>query len=614
MCGIAGIFSRNPELVTDRRIRAAAGCLAHRGPDSDGMFINPSATVALGHRRLRIIDLTAAAAQPMHYRERYTIVHNGELYNYVELRQELLQKGYSFNSASDTEVIVAAYDAWGAECLSRFDGMFAFAVWDEQQQRLFAARDRFGEKPFFFYYDEEQLVFASEQRAFWQLDIPRSVNRSLLYNFLSIGYTTNPADPQETFFESIRKLPAASFLEYEAATHELSIQRYWDVEVTSTAINTEEAIRRFEQLFATSIRNRLRSDVAIGTSLSGGLDSSSIVAFCQEQATGQYSHDCFTASFPGEPTNEDAYAKMVADRFHLHDHLVNMDDVDIVSLMHEVMRHQEEPFGSASVLVQHQVFRAAKAQGITVLLDGQGADEVLAGYHKYYRWYWQELFRAGRLRQSGEQQAAQALGIGEKFSASAKLAAKLPELAAAMAQSRQGRRSWQHPDLDRDFAFANKRNLYYALPTQFDLNGALYFNTFVQGLEELLRLADRNSMAHGVEIRLPFLDHRLVEFLFSLPANLKIREGWTKWILRRSVQDRLPAEIAWRRDKIGFEPPQKKWMERKEVRAAIIEAKKKLAREGILTAEAAGRMHPHASYAKDARDWRYWSASFLFGT
>ena len=201
----------------------------------------------------------------------------------------------------------------------------------------------------------------------------------------------------------------------------------------------------------------------------------------------------------------------------------------------------------------------------------------------------------------------------EAFGFKNKIAALYPDFTAGILETRQSRKAFHHPDLDREFAFSNKQNFYYATPTRWDLNGVLYYNSFVNGLEELLRFADRNSMAHAVEVRLPFLDHRLVEFAFSLPSNFKIHEGWTKWIVRKSVEDQLPGEIVWRKDKVGFEPPQKKWMEEQQVQEAIREAKQKLVKHHILQAAAAQKkIKPHNAYAAESWDWRYWSASYLF--
>ncbi len=588
--------------------------LAHRGPEEEGFWTNGNNSVAFGHRRLCIIDTSKAAAQPMHLANRYTIIYNGEIYNYPEVKKELEAKGHRFQSQSDTEVILVAYAEWGADCLQRFDGAFAFAIWDEMEQTLFAARDRFGEKPFFFFYDEEKLVFASEIKALWEMGIDKEVNQSMLYNFLTIGYTSNPSDSGETFYNNIHKLPAANYLTYSPVKNQLHLHHYWSVATEiNTTISEDEAVQQFSHLFSDSIHKRLRSDVAIGTSLSGGLDSSSIVAYCASETASQYTHKCFTASFNGFEKDETSYALLVAKQYGLEHHLTIIETTEVVALMDKVMLQQDEPFSSASVLAQYKVFELAKQAGVTVLLDGQGADEVLAGYNKYYKWRWQELYRNKKLSHSGELSAARVLGNTESFSIKNKVAALLSDFTASLLQSQMAKQAFNQPALARDFAFSNKQNSYYSLPATPDLNGALYYNTFVNGLEELLRLADRNSMANSVEVRLPFLQHRLVEFLFTLPPHFKIHQGWSKWLLRKAVDDKLPKEIVWRRDKVGYEPPQKQWMKDKDVQEKIMEGKKKLVAEGVLAATVLNNpIVPKGAHDADSFDWRYWSAAGLF--
>src|SRR6476620_8171896 len=614
MCGIAGIVSHNKGLVSQERITAATATLIHRGPEHEGYYINEEQTIALGHRRLSIIDLSPGASQPLHYADRYHIVFNGEIYNYIELKKQLADKGFTFNTDSDTEVILAAYAAFGKKCVHEFDGAFSFAIWDEKTSELFAARDRFGEKPFFFYYDGEQLAFASEMKALWKMGIEKDVNRTMLYNFLSIDYTTNPGDPAETFYNNIYKLPAASSLNYSLEKKELQTEKYWNLYPNvNEEVKVKDAIDQFTSLLTESVRKRLRSDVAIGTSLSGGLDSSSIVSICEEWVTNQYTHKCFTACFPGFEKDERSYAQTVAAQFGLQHYLSSFEDSEIPGLMDKVMEHQEEPFSSASPLVQYKVYQLAKQQGVTVLLDGQGADEILGGYHKYYKWYWLELFRQGELGNSGELKAAKSLGIKDTLGIKEKIAAYFPELSMSLLQSQKAKHSWHQPDLDEDFAFSNKRNLYYSTPALLDLNSALYFNTFMHGLEELLRLADRNSMAHSVEVRLPFLNHQLVEFLFTLPSDFKINQGWTKWILRKSMEPKLPSAITWRKDKVGLEPPQQQWMGNSDVQSQIRKAKEILVQQGVLKpAVLQKRIQPHGSHVAENREWKYWSAAYLF--
>lgn len=612
MCGIAGIIQNHTKDYTLEHLQKMTDVLAHRGPDGEGHWNNTDETCLLGHRRLSIIDLSDAGNQPMHYLGRYVIVHNGEIYNYIELRKELEKRGYSFCSKTDTEVIAAAYDCWGEECLQQFEGMFAFSIWDEKEKTLFAARDQFGEKPFFYCYDDNRLLFASEMKALWTAGIAKSPNFKMLFNYITIGYTDNPERPEETFFENIFKLPAASFLKFSFIYFSYSIQKYWDIDLANQQkkITDKEATETFSNLFAASVKRRLRSDVAVGTSLSGGLDSSSVIA--QLSSIHHSSLTAFTASFPGFEKDETVYAKQIAKQFGLEHFITNVFGNELMDDWEKLCYHQEEPFGSASIYAQYKVFELAKQQNIKVLLDGQGADETLAGYNKYYKWYWQELFRKRKLYRSKELGAAKQLGVAEKFDYKNMIAAYFPVFASVVMERQYLLKAIRQEDLTKDFVRLQSREAYYTPPEYFDLNGLLYFNTCTHGLEELLRYADRNSMAHGREVRLPFLSHELVEFIFSLPSHLKIRNGWTKWLLRTTMEKSLPAEIVWRRDKVGFEPPQKNWMELAAVKEAVHEAKRKLINENILRPEVINKpVVSLAAHEADNFDWRYLSAAAI---
>jgi asparagine synthase (glutamine-hydrolysing) len=622
MCGIAGIIDPRPSRGYEENRPFLIQCLSninnslqHRGPDHRDTWINSSAIVGFTHCRLSIIDLSAAGNQPLHYLDRYTIVHNGEIYNYVELKKELQAKGYSFQTATDTEVIAAAYDAWEDECVDHFDGMFAFAIWDEEEQELFAARDRFGEKPFYYFFDKRRFVFASEIKAFWPAEIEKRPNLKMLFNFITIGYANNPNDTAETFYENIYKLPPATSLKYYAGLHEIVLEKYWDIdlEVQNTNITDAQALEQFEELFKTSVQHRLRSDVAIGTSLSGGLDSSSVVAVIHEMKNPSYSHKAFSTHFPSFDKDELQYSQQVSQQFGLQHFVTQITSQDLLNDWEKLLYHHDEPFGSASVYAQYKVFELAKDQNVKVLLDGQGADETLAGYTKYYKWYWQELFHQRKLLRSKELKAAKDLNVHERFGIRNVIAALFPDLASVILEHRYLLKAIKQKDLTPEFVKYQSKEAYYSTPAIFSLNGVLYFNSCIHGLEELLQYADRNSMAHGTEVRLPFLNHQLVEFIFSLPPHFKIRNGWTKWLIRTSMKDRLPSNITWRKDKIGFEPPQKAWMQDSGVIELIHEAKKTLVKEHVLHPQSLGKaIEAKNSHEADNYDWRYLTASVLF--
>ena len=614
MCGIAGIISSEKNFVSTERLKQMTNAIAHRGPDGEGIWINQSNEIGFGHRRLSIIDLSEAGSQPMNYIDRYAIIHNGEIYNYLELKEDLIKRGYSFRSKTDTEVIAAAYDCWKDECVDRFDGMFAFAIWDEKEKELFAARDRFGEKPFFYFFDNKQFVFASEVKAIWSAGIEKKPNLKMLFNFITIGYVDNPNQPEETFFENISKLPAASCLKYKLANNELSFEKYWDIDLDNKIkISDEKAIEQFNHLFSNSVKRRMRSDVAIGTSLSGGLDSSSVVAISNKLKNENDSHKCFTASFQNFERDESVYSKQVADRFSLQQFITSVSVSDLINDWEKFSDQQEEPTSSASAFAQYKVYELANKQGIKVLLDGQGADETLAGYYKYYKWYWQELFHKLKLNRSGEIRAARRNGINERFGIKNIIASLFPDFASVILERQYLLNALRQEDLTHDFVKLQSREAYYSTPPYFNLNGVLYFNTCMHGLEELLRYADRNSMAFGREVRLPFLNHELIEFIFSLPSNFKIRKGWTKWMLRESMKSALPENIVWRKDKVGFEPPQLQWMQDERLQQMISNAKKKLIDERILKPEVLNKtITPKSAYDSENYDWRYLSAASLF--
>ncbi len=615
MCGIAGIIQLPAAGYTSEQLEKMTHALSHRGPDGDGHYTNPDQTALLGHRRLSIIDRTDAGKQPMDYQGRYTIIHNGEIYNYKELKAELEQKGYSFRSQTDTEVIAAAYDCWKEDCLSRFDGMFAFAIWDEQKRELFAARDRFGEKPFFFFHDPHRFLFASEMKALWAAGIDRIPNQKMLFNFITIGYTGNPARPEETFYDNILQLPPASYLKFSLIYFQYTINTWWelDPEFEDKDITEAAAIEEFAFLLQSSVKRRMRSDLPVGTSLSGGLDSSSIVAMIHSLNHPNNSQQTFTAVFDGFEKDEAAFAAAVTSEFKLQQHLTRFTADDLLRDWDKLCYHQEEPFGSSSIYAQYKVYEKAREEGISVLLDGQGADEILAGYTSYYKWYWQELFRKRKLYRSKELKYAREQGIHENFDYRNMIAAYFPAYATVVLERHYLVKAIGHKDLTPEFVQLQSKEAYYAPPEYFTLNGVLHFNTCTHGLNELLRFADRNSMAHGREVRLPFLDHELVEFVFSLPAHFKIREGWSKWLLRKTMDKKLPDSINWRTGKVGFEPPQAQWLEGKAMQEAIREAKKRLVDEKILNSAVLEQpIVPHAAHAADHYEWRYFSAASLF--
>jgi asparagine synthase (glutamine-hydrolysing) len=617
MCGIAGILSTSLEPIAEGHLKKMINAITHRGPDGEGTWSNENQNVFLGHRRLSVIDLSENAAQPMHYLNRYTIVHNGEIYNYIELKEILTDKGYSFQSQSDTEIILAAYDFWKEECLKHFDGMFAFAIWDENEQQLFAARDRFGEKPFYYYEDARYLLFASEMKALWAAGVEKSIDEKMMLNYLTLGYVQNAADKEQTFFNNIYSLPPAHYFKYTPSSHRLVVKKYWrldkEIRIATTA---EEAIEKFNALFTAAVKRRLRSDVTVGTSLSGGLDSSSIVSTMQELKTNEAEIKTFSAVFPGFEKDESPYIDLITDKTGLHNFKTHPDADGLIKEFEKLCYHQEEPFSSSSIYAQFKVFELAKQQQVKVLLDGQGADETLAGYHKYIHWYLQEVLSRHKLGATQKEIIAlKKNNIPFNWNITNYFAAFLPMHAAMQLEKNEYRKIIHQPDITPEFLKLQRGREWEGIhkPAVTKLNDILHFNTIEFGLEELLRYADRNSMAHGIEVRLPFLDHTLVEFIFSLPSNLKIHEGWTKWMLRKAMDKKLPGDIVWRKDKVGYEPPQQQWMENKTLQEYMHEAKRKLVNEKILTQKVLDKkIDPKAAHADNNYAWRYLCAAQLY--
>ena len=624
MCGIAGIVNVRAKVSDISKmsdtLKQMTTAIAHRGPDGKGYWINEKTTVGLGHKRLSIIDLSEKAVQPMHLtpnpspagegsKPRYTITYNGEIYNYIELKQTLQQKNYTFQTQSDTEVILAAYECWKENCLEKMDGMFAFAIWDEKEQTLFAARDRFGEKPFYYYKDEQQLLFASEIKALWVAGVPKEKNNTMLLYYLSSGQMINAQNPAETFYENIFSLPAASYLSYRGDNDELTITRWWDLDkATSITISEKEAAEKSFQLLSASVSRRLRSDVEVGNSLSGGLDSSSVLSLIHQQH--HLTPKNFSAIFPGFEKDESAFIKKVLQQYPSQNFSITPTADDFSNDLQKFFYHHEQPVQSASVYLQYKIYELAKQRGIKVVLDGQGADEVLGGYTKYLHWYLQELVCSGKLRlAASEKKLLQQNYPSLQWGFKNYIAAFTPFFTAKKLQDKVFKAAAFHPGINPDFSYSAFSKEYVYKPPVKKLNDILYFDTMQNTLPELLRYADTNSMAHGVEVRLPFLNHELVQFIFSLPSSFKIKDGFTKWILRKTMQEHLPSEIVWRKDKVGYEPPQQQWMQQPSVQEQIQEAKRKLVKAEILLPSALDKpVNAKAAHEENNYDWRYLSA------
>lgn len=604
MCGIAGIVALKNSTASFQVVKKMTDVLSHRGPDGEGHWINEDATVGLGHRRLSIIDLTNSAAQPMHYMDRYIMVFNGEIYNYLELKEILEKEGYRFRSNSDSEVLMALYDQKGKDCLSLVDGMFAFAIWDKKQQSLFCARDRFGEKPFFYTIWNGCLYFASEIKAFWAIGVPKQADRETLFYFMQMGRVHHPYDRNRTFFKNINRLKPAHYLTCSIVNNKLSEEKcYWSLPKKSykadQSFNENNVKEQFLSLFKTSVHHRLRSDVPVGSSLSGGLDSSAVVCMINElNSNANFCQNTFSARFPGFIKDEGKYIDIVLNNVKATSHFTYPSHSDFIKQFDKMYYHQDEPFGSASIYAQWEVMRLAKEKGVTVLLDGQGADEMLAGYD-FYKDTINKKFKQSTNKFRVKEHLKQLIPFAYNYYRRHKLEQYLNQVYL---------KKGYHADYIEEI-------LKYSYPQERheSLHDHLVHDLIMGNLEDLLRYADRNSMAHSREVRLPFLNHKLVEFIMSLPDDYKIRGGWSKWIQRVSFEKLLPSEITWRKDKIGYEPPQKDWMSDPMMRELIYEGKQLLYREHILTKDAASK-EPQATESFQIGDnsWYFFMTSKLF--
>lgn len=525
------------------------------------------ATVVLGHRRLAIIDLSDAGLQPMANEDRSCwLTFNGEIYNFVELRSDLERSGHRFATHTDSEVILHAYEEWGQDCVHRFVGMWAFAILDFRKRLLFCARDRFGIKPLHYVVSGRTFAFASEIKQLLEMPfVSRAPDDVAVVDYLR--YESVDAGAQ-TFFRDVRRLPQGHTLTLQLDGSPPVIEKYYPTTMPSVLrLSEREASEEFARLLTESVRVHLRSDVDVGSCLSGGLDSAAIVCLAARLRDGHASsrQHTFSARFDEPEANEEQYARDVIAQTAAQDHWVTPSPEQLQRDLDCLVWHQEEPFGSTSIFAQWSVMALARGAGVKVLLDGQGADEQLAGYVSLAPAYFAEM-RAQRtwlrlLRETWRHARLQEVpwlpllpgALGKRLHAIRGSGTSAPARPAL---------DWLQPDVERATSSAS----YYISALQdrpyegpSTLSNLLYQFTFRLNLPALLRYEDRNSMAFSIESRVPFLDHRLVEFSFALPSSFKIRNGWTKAVMRDGMRGVIPESIRLRRRKMGFATPEAKW-------------------------------------------------------
>jgi asparagine synthase (glutamine-hydrolysing) len=553
MCGIAGYIDASlSSSERDALLEKMLSAIAHRGPDARGKWID--GPVALGHNRLAIIDLSDDGLQPMQ-RGELQMVFNGEIYNYLEIKDELIGLGHAFRSHSDSEVILAAFQQWGTDCVQRFMGMWAFAIWDVRKQELFCSRDRFGIKPFHYILKSGRFYFGSEYKALKSTPLfSNDLNIAQVSRGLQLGWNTY-AD--ETYFECIATLPAATNLIYKEG--KIKLERYWDLSTLQHQMKFEDAKEKFRSLFLDSIQLHMRADVEVGGCLSGGLDSSAIAS-----AVGTLYPDVrfqtFNVFYEGkDAVDERPWVKEVLSKYpSLVPHYFTPTDKEIEESFAHAIYHADVPVAGSSPISQYFVMQLARKNGIKVLLDGQGADESLGGYlHGFYRLIGGMMSR-GQL--SGAFKELNGHAARQDYSG----AKRVDLLVKSLLSSVQSEEKLYDLEYRRYLPFLPKSKSKVFKLEQEDgsaLNKFLYHLINTTLLPTLLQFEDRNSMAFSIESRVPFLDHRIVEFAFSLPDACKMHNGVTKRVLREGMRGILPDAIADRKDKKGFVTPgEVKWL------------------------------------------------------
>ena len=582
MCGIAGILRLDGGAVDGRDLVVMADTLAHRGPDGEGYAllggttdgsrfvgrdqVNAVATGApcgFAHRRLAVIDLSAAGIQPMQSDSARTWINfNGEIFNYLELRRELEQHGRRFRSETDTEVLLQALEEWGLACLDRLNGMWAFALWDERRRRLLLARDRFGIKPLYFARGDGSFAFASEPKALLALSwVSRQPDERAIADFLVHSRTDSFA---WTFFKDIERLPPGHSLEIGLdAKVRTSHKRWWQIadHVPPRSTSDREAQERFRELLHSAVQLRLRSDVPLGACLSGGLDSAAVLCLARPELVPENRQTFSVAYDSAFPDDESEFIDVTVESTGVRSHRVAPTSVDLLQDLDRFAYQQDEPVTAASQYAEFKVFELAHKCGATVSLDGHGADELLAGYPYFLpthlaglveklRWLsaWRELRAFHRVADAGI--FANALATGAAFSSHRAM------IRAASRFDPSRRVDWVSPRLQR---IARSLEVDTEWSPNDRLNRRLYEVLSASGLPAHLRFVDRNAMASSVEARSPFLDHRLVLFIFSLPPEQKLRNGWTKYVLREAMAGTIPEAVRTRGDKSGFAIPAADW-------------------------------------------------------
>lgn len=555
MCGILGVLPAVEEQLFLRGLDR----LEHRGPDGYGIWKNSSSEISLGHRRLSILDLSEKGKQPMHYHH-LSITFNGEIYNFIELRKELVTAGYKFESDSDTEVILASYLEWGVKCLQKFNGMWSFAIWNEKTKELFISKDRYGKKPLFYSVIKDKFIFGSEMKAVAAFlpEVKLSSDFDWCRNNLYLYESTD-----KCLVQDIKRFPAGCFAFVKFKDKLVNPISYWNTldHLEEVPLAYDDQVERFKEIFEDACKIRMRSDVTIGTALSGGLDSSAIISMIshinRESAGKERIQDvqqAVVATFPGSKLDERYYAEMVVDHLGLKGEFIEIDVEKSLANFGSDIYHFEEIYTTPPHSMI-ETYKRIKQLGITVSLDGHGADEMLSGYgDNIYETFFEKGISLKEIMEV----------IKTRYGLTNNSSSLKQYLDFVKYPIRKTLKNLLHTTADVFPLIKNQMHMPVPQPKLVPEIG--YFNSLLHHgftnttLPTLLRNFDRISMAASVEIRMPFLDYRLVNYSFSLPWNSKVRDGYTKSILRNSVKDLLPEEVTFRKSKIGFNTPTSNWV------------------------------------------------------
>jgi len=564
MCGFVALIGKHGAQAERHVVKHATDLIEHRGPDEEGFYFE--ADIGFGFRRLSILDLSTAGHQPMFSDDgNFVIIFNGEIFNYIELREELTRKGYAFRSTGDTEVLLNAFREWGNDCVNRLNGMWAFLIHDRQRNTLFGARDRFGIKPLYFHDDSKWLMLASEIKAIRDSGIYRKdQNWKTVARYFVNGELDGTED---TFYRDIYQImPGTAFeIDQNRVLHRWS---FWSIPEENQAPDSNP-VEAFERLFVDTVKLRMRSDVPVGVTLSGGLDSTSIICCMSDLKSalpGGSAEPTMAFSFNDRDFDESRFLRDTVEQTRVDLKNLSTDPMHVWEALPEVLWHHDEPVHSMTALVGYQLMKLARSCGVKVVLTGQGADETLAGYPSYFSNYRQSLINNGRwgylwndLRAFTTAHSGQP-GRLLRSEIERNIKNRLSHLSCYRQQVLRKRKQqilqndWFSPDLIREIKLQDHG------PLDISLAGALATSVTEQPLPLYLRIEDRNSMAASVEARLPFLDYRLVSLAFSLPATWKIKGPWNKFILRQAMKNRIPKSVSQRIDKFGFPTPVDRWL------------------------------------------------------